>query len=130
MSNAGQPQVGRDTASISVACEGGSIGTIHYFSNGDKRFPKERIDVFSGGKIVQIDNFRRMRGFGVGKLKHTHALVQNKGHREAVDAFLNAVRYGRPSPISLSELIDVTQATFTADQQLREEARVMPRSDR
>ena len=41
----------------------GSIGTIHYFANGSKALPKERLEIFSSGKILQLDNFRKLRGF-------------------------------------------------------------------
>ena len=40
----------------------GSIGCINYFSNGSKSFPKERLDVFSSGRVLQLDNFRKLKG--------------------------------------------------------------------
>ena len=50
-----------DTFSIQLKFEEGSIGTIHYFSNGHKLFPKERLEIFASGKIIQLDNFRKLK---------------------------------------------------------------------
>ncbi len=52
----------RDTVSIQLKFADGSIGTIHYFANGSKRFPKERLEVFAGGRILQLNNFRKLAG--------------------------------------------------------------------
>ena len=44
--------------------EDGSIGVVHYLANGSKAFPKERLEVFAAGRVLQLDNFRKLRGFG------------------------------------------------------------------
>ena len=53
-----------DKAMITLEFADGSVGTIHYLANGDKGFPKERLEVFCAGRMLQLDNFRRLRGFG------------------------------------------------------------------
>ena len=58
-----------DTVTINLKFHDGSIGTIHYFANGSKSFPKERLEIFSAGKILQLDNFRKLRGFNWPGLK-------------------------------------------------------------
>ena len=55
----------KDTVSVQLLYQDGSIGSIQYFANGHKAIPKERLEIYCGGKIVQIDNFRMMRGHGV-----------------------------------------------------------------
>ena len=42
----------------------GSMGTIHYFANGNKSFPKERVEVFCDGSILKLDNFKKLKGYG------------------------------------------------------------------
>ena len=49
---------------ISLRFSDGSTGTVHYLSNGHRSFPKERLEVFCGGRVLQLDNFRTLRGFG------------------------------------------------------------------
>ena len=70
----------KDTASIQLAFGDGSIGTIHYFANGNKGFPKERLEVFCGGKILQMDNFKMLRGWGWKGFKKMKLWRQDKGH--------------------------------------------------
>ena len=53
-----------DKATITLEFEDGSFGSVHYFANGHRSFPKERLEVFSAGAVIQLDNFRRMTGFG------------------------------------------------------------------
>jgi predicted dehydrogenase/threonine dehydrogenase-like Zn-dependent dehydrogenase len=53
-----------DSATIQLAFRDGSVGSIHYFANGNKAFPKERLEVFADGGILQLDNFTKLTGFG------------------------------------------------------------------
>jgi predicted dehydrogenase len=109
-----------DTASIELKFADGSIGTVHYFANGDKSFPKERLEVFAGGKILQLDNFRVLKGYGWKNFSAMKLWNQDKGHGAEVKAFLEAVGAGGPSPIPFDEIVEVTRVTleiagFTAE---------------
>ncbi|WP_278389160.1 bi-domain-containing oxidoreductase, partial [Idiomarina abyssalis] len=53
-----------DKASITLGFADGSLATIHYFSNGANSFPKERVEVFTAGRVLQLDNFRKLKGYG------------------------------------------------------------------
>jgi predicted dehydrogenase len=99
-----------DTASLQLEFEDGSIGTVHYWANGSKAFPKERLEVFAGGRILQLDNFRRLRTFGWGRSKSL--LRQDKGQRQCASAFIDAVRRGTVSPTPFDELIEVTRVAI------------------
>ena len=52
------------TLSIQLRFADGSIGTVHYFANGPKSFPKERLEVFAAGRVLQLDYFRKLTGYG------------------------------------------------------------------
>ena len=58
-----------DSVAITLNFADGSFGTINYLSNGSTKFPKERIEVFTDGKILQLDNFRKLRGYGWNNFK-------------------------------------------------------------
>jgi predicted dehydrogenase/threonine dehydrogenase-like Zn-dependent dehydrogenase len=100
----------RVTASLRFA--DGSIGTVHYFSNGHKSFPKEQLEVFCGGKVLQLDNFRKLRGYGWSGFRKMNLWSQDKGNAACVTAFVDAIRRGTGSPIPWNELVEVTHATF------------------
>ncbi len=103
-----------DTSSITLEHDNGSISTILYVSTGHARFPKERIEVFAGGRIVAIDNFRRLHAHGWPLRAGDLSLRPDKGHAAMMRAFVDAVRNGGPAPIPFEEIVEVTNATFDA----------------
>ncbi len=102
----------KDKAMITLYFADGSIGAIHYLANGHKSFPKERLEVFCGGRVLQLDNFRKLRGFGWPGFKKMNLWRQDKGHFDEVQAFLNAVKNGVDSPIPFEEICEVTKVTL------------------
>lgn len=107
-----------DTATISLAFADGSIGTIHYLANGSKAFPKERLEVFSAGAVLQLDNFRELRGFKWPGFKAMKLWRQDKGQNDFAEAFVQATRSGGavPIPIPLAELVEVAKVTMDLSQ--------------
>jgi len=98
-----------DTASISLQFADGSIGTIHYFANGSKTFPKERLEVFVDGRILQLDNFRKLTAFGWPEFKKMNNWQQDKGQDNCCLAFLEAIEEGEGSPIPFEEILEVSR---------------------
>lgn len=113
-------EVTDDKMTITLGFADGSFGTVHYLANGDKSFPKERLEVFCGGGILQMDNFRKLTGFGWPGSKSDSTLSQDKGHAACIDAFVQAVAGGEAAPIAFDELVEVTRATFRAVERARE----------
>lgn len=102
----------RDTATITLRFESGSIGTIHYFANGHRSLPKERLEVFCGGKALVLDNFLKLRGYGWPQFSKLNLWRQNKGQEQCVEAFVDAVTNNWPAPIPLAELLEVSRVTI------------------
>ena len=101
-----------DCVAINLSFEDGSIATIHYLANGSKDFPKERFEVFAGGKVAVCDNFRTSRLVGSKEKFKTRG--QDKGHAAELKAFVDAIHNGASAPIPVSELIEVTRSTLDA----------------
>jgi predicted dehydrogenase/threonine dehydrogenase-like Zn-dependent dehydrogenase len=112
-------EVTEDKAAILLGFADGSFGTINYLANGGKAFPKERIEVFAGDAVLQLDNFRKLRGFGWKNFKKMNLLRQDKGQDACAAAFLESIRSGKPSPISFDELMEVSRYTIEVARQLR-----------
>jgi predicted dehydrogenase/threonine dehydrogenase-like Zn-dependent dehydrogenase len=104
----------RDTLSLQMTFTDGSIGTVHYFANGSKKFPKERLEVFAGGRILQLDNFKKLRGFGWPGFRKMNLWQQDKGEKACAAAFVDAMRSGGASPIPFEEIVEVSKATIGA----------------
>jgi predicted dehydrogenase/threonine dehydrogenase-like Zn-dependent dehydrogenase len=93
----------------------GSLGIVSYLANGDKSYPKEYLEVFSGGRIGVLHDWRKLEMVvnGRRKVKH-HRLKQDKGHKNACEAFLEALQGDKTPPIPYEQIIGVTQASFAA----------------
>lgn len=101
-----------DKAIITLAFEDGSIGSIHYFANGGKAFPKERIEAFAADAVLQLDNFVSLQGFGWPGFRKTRLWRQDKGQSACAAAFLTALRNGAAAPIPLEELLEVARISI------------------
>lgn len=101
-----------DTASIQLAFRDGSIGTVHYFANGGQSFSKERLEVFASGSILQLDNFRMLRGYNWPGFKKMKLSRQDKGQKNCAAAFVQAIQCGGQAPISAEEIFEVSRAAI------------------
>jgi predicted dehydrogenase/threonine dehydrogenase-like Zn-dependent dehydrogenase len=100
-----------DVSSFTIRFVDGSHGTVHYLANGHKRVPKERLEVFCGGRVLQLNNFTRIQSWGWKGVHDARSLRQDKGHAGCAAAFLKAVRDGGPAPIPFSELMEVSRVS-------------------
>jgi predicted dehydrogenase/threonine dehydrogenase-like Zn-dependent dehydrogenase len=108
-----------DTVVISLQFADGSIGTVNYFANGSKEFPKERLEIFAQGSILQLDNFRSLRSFNWPGVSNQRSWRQDKGQQQCAKAFVDAIASGDTSQlISFDELREVMLACFDAVDQL------------
>jgi len=108
-----------DESTINLSFEDGSMATIHYLASGHKGLAKERIEVFVDGKVLQLDNFRALTGFGWNGFNGMKLKKQDKGHFAEVAEVVDRVRKGTGSPIPWNELLEVTEAVFDAVDQIR-----------
>jgi predicted dehydrogenase len=104
----------RDTVSIQMSFEDGSIGTVHYFANGPKAFPKERLEVFASGRVLQLDNFRKLRGFAWPGFRKMNLWSQDKGQKACAKAFVDAVAGRSGAPIPLEQVLEVADVSIQA----------------
>jgi predicted dehydrogenase len=105
-----------DSATIFLEFADGSAGTIHYLANGERGFPKERLEVFAAGRILQLDNFRNLRAWGWPGFSGKRLWRQDKGQAACVKAFVEAVRGSGASPIALEEILEVSRISIEAQQ--------------
>ncbi|MHB8865398.1 MAG: bi-domain-containing oxidoreductase [Pirellulaceae bacterium] len=109
-----------DKMSISLGFEDGSVGTVNYFANGSKAYPKETMEIFSDQRVLQMDNFRKTTGWGFKNFSKLKTSRQDKGHAAQFAAFVERVRTGGEPLIPLDDLVNVTLASFAAMTAARE----------
>jgi predicted dehydrogenase/threonine dehydrogenase-like Zn-dependent dehydrogenase len=108
-----------DSVIINLRFENGSIGAVNYLANGSKSFPKERLEVFAGGSILQLNNFRSLTGYGWPGFQNQSTWRQNKGQIECASEFVRAVENSDDSQlIPADELFEVMDACFTVMEQI------------
>jgi predicted dehydrogenase len=112
-------EITEDKALISLTFEDGSMGSIHYFANGGNSFPKERIEVFCDNAVLQLDNFRKLRGFGWRGFNKMNLWSQDKGQENCVGAFMASVKEGRENPIPQDEIFEVARVSVDIAEMLR-----------
>jgi predicted dehydrogenase/threonine dehydrogenase-like Zn-dependent dehydrogenase len=107
-----------DTVSINMTFANGSFGSIHYFANGSTGFSKERMEIFVGQKILQLDNFRKLKGYGWPSFSKMNLWRQDKGQVECARRFLQAITDGSQAPIAPSEIFEVARVSVEVAQLL------------
>lgn len=103
-----------DKVTVTLGFADGSIGTVHYFANGHKGFPKERLEVFCAGRTLQLDNFRKLAAWGWPGFSSLRLWRQDKGQQGCVDAFVAAAAGRAPAPIPFGEIVEVSRVAIEA----------------
>jgi predicted dehydrogenase len=103
-----------DKMSITMSFEDGSVGTLHYFANGSKSFSKEKLEVFCGGKVLSLDNFRKLKGYCWKNFSKMNLWNQDKGHSAEFTEFINTIARGDGTLMPFDQIENVTLASFAA----------------
>ena len=108
-----------DNVSILLKFQNGSNAVINYFSNGSKKYSKERVEVFSQEQTWIMDNYRRTETFGVKRFKTLKTKI-DKGHKNQFYKLIQRVQKGGDPLIPFEEIINVTKASFAAIRSIKE----------
>ena len=108
----------QDNAVITLTFANGSIANITYLANGDKSLSKETCEIFTGGKVARLDDFRTLELTRNGKTQKYRS-NQDKGHRDAWKAFLDCIKSGGDAPIPFEQIQAVHLATYATVDSIR-----------
>ena len=100
-----------DDASILLQMSNGSNAVINYFTNGSKAYDKERIEVFSDGRTLIMENWKKLRGYGFRNFTST-SVSQDKGHEAQFRQIINGLKNGLPQPVPFETLLNASRATI------------------
>jgi predicted dehydrogenase len=110
-------QYASDNVAVALTFADGSVANLLYLTNGDRSVPKEFFEVFCQGAIARLDDFRTLELARNGKVQKFKS-AQDKGHCQELRLTVEAIRSGKPSPISFEELVEVSDATLRVQQAL------------
>lgn len=110
---------GADTLVMILQFQDGSVGQVSYLANGDPSVPKERIEMFAGGGVAAIENFRVLERWRGGRHTRLRFWRQQKGHTEEMRSFVAAVKDEGGAPIPLRSLLFTSATTFALQEAMR-----------
>lgn len=113
------PQENTDNASILLRYENGSNAVINYFANGSKSYSKERVEVFAQERILILDNWRKLTGYGI-KGFSSMSSGMDKGHKNQFALLNDRIINGGEALISFESIVNTTKASFACIQSLKE----------
>jgi len=109
-----------DNVSVSIKMRNGSMGSINYFDGGDKRYPRERVEVIGGGAVGVIENFQKASLTRGGKIRSKkNWLSVERGQRGEIEALVNAIQKSSPSPVDFEEYVYTTLTTFAIERSIK-----------
>lgn len=113
------PEESTDNASILLRYENGTNAVINYFANGSKSYDKERVEVFSQDRVLILENWRKLRGYGLkGFSKMSSGL--DKGQKAEFSMLNDRIQKGGEALIPIDSIVNTTRASFAAIQSLKE----------
>jgi predicted dehydrogenase/threonine dehydrogenase-like Zn-dependent dehydrogenase len=115
------PNENTDNASLLLQFENGDLGTVNYFSNGNKAYSKERVEVYSEEKTIVLDNFRQLKGYGTKGFSGLKTKL-DKGHKAQFTQLVSRAENGGNALIPFESLINTTLASFAAIESLKTRA--------
>ncbi len=113
------PEESTDNVSILLRYKNGSNAVINYFANGSKSYPKERVEVFSQGKVLTLENWRKLRGYGIKGFSRKIGSM-DKGQKAQFALLNEQMINGGPSLIPFESIYNTTKASFAAIRSLKE----------
>jgi predicted dehydrogenase len=119
MGNVPGVEVREDKVSITLSFEDGSFGAIHYLANGGSTFPKERVEVFCDNAVLQMDNYRILKGYGWPGFKKMKLFKQDKGQKACAKSFIDSIKNGEECPIPYDEVIESSKVSIEIANMLR-----------
>jgi len=91
----------------------GTLGVISYLASGDKVASKERLELFGGGSVAVLEDFRCLELVRNGRKQvQRSSWSQDKGHRAEMKAFIAAVHGHLAPPIPFEQIVGSTLATI------------------
>lgn len=112
--------LGEDNLVVTLKMSDGSVAAITYTASGDKAFPRERVEVFRGGAVGLIENFKMASFTHRGRTRRKRNLFGvDRGHRAETEAFFSTIRSGGPPPVAFPEHVWTTLTTFSIVQSMQ-----------
>lgn len=113
------PEENTDNATIMLRYENGTNAVINYFANGSKSYAKERVEVYSQERVLVLDNWRKLYGYGTKGFSKLSASM-DKGQKNEFTLLNERMLNGGDALIPFDSIENTTLASFAAIDSLKE----------
>jgi predicted dehydrogenase/threonine dehydrogenase-like Zn-dependent dehydrogenase len=103
-----------DNFVASLRYQDGSVATLTYTALGAMDYPKERLDLFSDGRVISLDDYVRMDVVGPGGQK-SESKGLDKGQKAELIAFGDVIQKGGEWPMSLRDQLGATKTAILVE---------------
>ena len=107
----------KDNFAATVEYDDGSVCNLIYTAMGNRDYPKETMEIFYDDKVIVLDDYKSLTGYGV-KLKSIKTAASEKGQLEEIKAFAEAIQQGKESPIPLWQQYQAMRIAFAVEKQI------------
>lgn len=107
----------KDNFAATIQYDDGSVCNLIYTAMGSRDYPKETMEIFYDDKVIELDDYKSLTGYGV-KLKSIRTAASEKGQLEEIKAFAEAIQQGKQSPIPLWQQYQAMRIAFAAESQI------------
>jgi predicted dehydrogenase len=119
ISAVGRQWKANDNFVATIAYNDGSVCSLTYTSLGSKDFPKERMEIFFDGAVIELDDYRSLKISGREAAPWAAASAV-KGQLQELESLANSLRNpGNPWPISLADQLAVSRVALEVEHQLK-----------
>ncbi|APH14794.1 ketopantoate reductase PanE/ApbA family protein [Clostridium sporogenes] len=107
----------RDNVVITLKYKDGSICTLTYTSLGNNSYSKEFCEVYCDGKIIIIDDYKKINGYGV-KVENIQSSNSDKGQYEEILEFSKVIKSGENYSIPVWQLEQASKISYLVEMEL------------
>ena len=111
----------RDNFMATFRFEDGSVATLTYTALGPKEYPKEQMEIFSDGKALVLDDYKQLLIYG-SNTKGLTGKLTDKGHKQELEVFANALKQGSSWPIPLWQQLQASEMAIQVDELIQSQA--------
>ena len=114
----GSSSIAKDNVSATLSYGDGSVATLVYTALGSKEMDRERLEVFGQGSSMELDDFKKLRVYGVSP-ESLDLRRQDKGWRHEFEELSKFMRGEKSSMITFDESTSATETTIKVDEALK-----------
>jgi len=108
-----------DNVSVVIDYEDGSVCNLQYLSQGGCKVPKEYMELYAGGRTIQLHNFEYLMLFEGNNEEKIKLPGLDKGQKQEMLALVQSISKNENMPIPIESLFDTTLVTLAAEESIR-----------